>query len=59
MELTDELLFRTYTAKEFVSLVESVPEWEVASLYDFHYNVDGPITLAPWTEDVVAVLRRR
>jgi hypothetical protein len=59
MQLTDDLLLRTYTGEQFLSLVFSVPEWEVAGLYDFRYNLERPIVLDERTEDAVFVLFRR
>lgn len=57
--LTDEIDFRTYTLAEFQQLLATVPEFEVAALYDFTYTLDAEIQLGPDTEDVVFVLRKR
>ncbi|MCO6455801.1 MAG: class I SAM-dependent methyltransferase [Pirellulaceae bacterium] len=57
--LAEEIDFRTYTAPQFLSLVRSVPAWEIAETYDFAYRLDRPVQLQPDTEDVVFVLRKR
>ncbi|MEM7474413.1 MAG: class I SAM-dependent methyltransferase [Planctomycetota bacterium] len=57
--ITDVLELRSYTAKQFSRLIESVADWELAELYDFGYEIDEPIELHPETEDVVAILKRR
>ncbi len=51
--------FRTYTARQMVDLIASVPELEVAATYDFAYRVEQPIKIGGATEDVVYVLRKR
>lgn len=57
--IEDQLVFRTYTAKQFKQLLAAVPEFEIAGIFDFSYEVDRPITLGPDTEDAVFVLRKR
>ena len=57
--LIDEVLFRTYTARQFQNLLAQVPEFEVAATYDFRYKFNNPIKIRPETEDVVYVLRKR
>jgi hypothetical protein len=57
--LIDEVLFRTYTARQFQNLLAQVPEFEVAETYDFRYEFADPIKIRPETEDVVYVLRKR
>lgn len=59
LQLTDELVFRTYTAAQFNKLIAEVPEFEIAAIYDFAYDVDSPITLEADVEDAVFVLRKR
>ncbi len=56
--LEDEILFRTYTDRQFLRLLGRVDELELVETYDFAYNVDRPIVLDHRTEDVVFVLRR-
>jgi hypothetical protein len=57
--LSDDVVFRTYTWKQFRELVASVPELEIAAVYDFTYRFDRPITPRATTEDAVFVLRKR
>ena len=57
--LADEIEFRTYTSRQFYSLLKKVPELEVAAIYDFAYDLEEPIDLYPETEDVVFVLRKK
>ncbi len=57
--LADELVLRTYTAKQFRRLLSKVASFEVAETYDFTYNIKKPVTVGEATEDVVYVLRKR
>ncbi len=59
IRIEDELRLRSYTHKQIGQLIAAVPEWEVAGTYDFHYDLEMPITVGPRTEDVVFVLRRK
>jgi SAM-dependent methyltransferase len=54
-----ELVLRSYTLAQFLKLIKSVPEWEIAEVYDFHYESDCPIFVNGATEDAVFVLKRR
>ncbi|MFO1092161.1 MAG: class I SAM-dependent methyltransferase [Planctomycetaceae bacterium] len=57
--IEDEMHYRIYTAPQMRKLLTSVPELEVVETYDFHYDIDEPITIDAATEDVVFVLRKR
>lgn len=57
--IEDELVLRSYTAKQMNRLFESCPEWEVAGTYDFGYEVNDPIEVDGTCEDVVFALRRK
>ncbi|WP_437201506.1 class I SAM-dependent methyltransferase [Planctomicrobium sp. SH664] len=59
LRLIDEMNYRTYTAEQFADLLSRCPEWEIAALHDFCYEIDEPIEITPRTEDVVFVLRKR
>ena len=59
LRLADEILFRTYTAMQFMRLVRKVADLEICGIYDFRYNVHEPIELSPQTESAVFVLRKR
>ncbi|MCG8418693.1 MAG: class I SAM-dependent methyltransferase [Proteobacteria bacterium] len=51
--------FRTYSARQFRSLVAKVPNLEHIATYDFDYNPDKPCRLGAERLDQVAILRRR
>ncbi len=59
IRIEDELIFRTYTAPQFQELLDEVPEFEVAAVYDFAYNIELPIDVDDRSEDVVYVLRKK
>lgn len=57
--LQEELVFRTYTARQFGRLLGRAPELELVQTYDFSYQIDRPIRIDAATEDVVYVLRKK
>ena len=57
--IEDEMVYRTYLARQILRLLGKVPELEIVETYDFAYEIDDPITIGSETEDVVYVLRRR
>lgn len=57
--IVDEMTYRTYTARQFKSLLATVPELEVVAVHDFVYDVDEQVDIKPETEDVVFVLRKK
>ncbi len=57
--LTEEMIFRTYTAKQFDRLLQRVDRFELVETYDFAYETDQPIDVDRRTEDVIYVLRKR
>jgi SAM-dependent methyltransferase len=59
LTITDELVFRTYTRAQLKSLLASVPELELAAVFDFSYNLDDPIKIQATTQDVVLMLKKR
>jgi SAM-dependent methyltransferase len=58
-QITDELIFRTYTWPQMRALVATVGELELANTFDFRYQIDAPIEVQPDTQDVVLILRRK
>jgi SAM-dependent methyltransferase len=58
-QLESRIMLRTYTARQFCSLLSSVNAFEIVAIHDFRYQIDTPITLGSRTEDAVFVLRRR
>lgn len=59
LRIEDELVFRTYTAPQFQELLDEVPEFEVAEVFDFEYEIDKPVQVDASAEDVVYVLRKK
>ncbi len=57
-QIIDEMMYRTYTARQMSNLLKKVPQFEVAEVYDFCYEIDHPVTIGPETEDVVFILRK-
>ncbi|MCA9000244.1 MAG: class I SAM-dependent methyltransferase [Planctomycetaceae bacterium] len=59
MQIVDEMNYRTYTAKQFEKLLATCPQFEVAALHDFCYDMDVHVEITPRLEDVVYVLRKK
>lgn len=59
LRIIDTTLFRTYTRKQMLTLLERTPELEVTSLYDFSYDIRHPVRLDAYSEDTVFVLRKK
>jgi SAM-dependent methyltransferase len=59
IRIVDHMEYRTYTHKQFMSLLESVPQLEIAETYDFSYDLRSPHKITSRTEDVVFVLRKK
>lgn len=57
--IEDVLQLRSYTHRQFLSLLQGVSSWEIEEFFDFAYDLDVPIVPGPTTEDVVVVLKRR
>ena len=56
--IEDELKMRSYTQKQFQSLVEDAQTWEIVATYDFAYDINDPIEVDSATEDVIYVLKK-
>lgn len=56
--ILDELVMRSYTAKQMDRLIRSTKHWEIEATYDFSYDLSSPIAVDETCEDVVYVLRR-
>jgi SAM-dependent methyltransferase len=54
-----EFDLRIYTAAQIRSLFKKVPEFELAAVYNFDYEIDRPLRLDNELSDAVFVLRRR
>lgn len=59
LRIVDHMEYRTYKHAQFLSLLKSVPQLEIAECYDFSYNIRRPHKVSGTTEDVVFVLRRK
>ncbi|HOM17728.1 MAG TPA: class I SAM-dependent methyltransferase, partial [Thermoguttaceae bacterium] len=55
----DEFPLRIYTARQFRRLLTKTPQWELADVYDFWYEIDHPMKLTDQMADTVFILRRR
>lgn len=58
-QIVDEMNYRTYTAEQFERLLSTCPQFEVAALHDFCYEIDTTTEITAQTEDVVFVLRKK
>jgi hypothetical protein len=54
-----EFPLRLYTLPQVRQLLAEVPEFEVAGVYDFAYDLDAPRRLDGELADAIFVLRRR
>ncbi|MEQ1827022.1 MAG: class I SAM-dependent methyltransferase [Pirellula sp.] len=59
IRIDDCLVLRSYTWKQFASMIKKVPEWRIEETYDFGYDADEPIEIDGATEDVVYILKRQ
>jgi SAM-dependent methyltransferase len=60
MRINDVLSLRSYTLKQFQSLLKSVQDyWQPVEFFDFAYDISRPTRLDSTTQDVVAILVRR
>ncbi|MEX1231855.1 MAG: class I SAM-dependent methyltransferase [Planctomycetaceae bacterium] len=58
-KIDDTMDYRTYTAKQMEKLIAGAPSWDIVGVHDFTYDINEQVTIAPETEDVVYVLRKR
>ena len=59
LRIVEEIVFRTYTARQMRLLLSKIPQFELAATYDFGYSDPCPTPTGPETEDVTYVLRKR
>ena len=57
--LAEEMVFRTYTARQFARLLGRLARLELVETYNFAYNIDRPIQVDGQVEVVVYVLRKK
>ncbi len=58
VRIDDCLVLRSYTWKQFATMIKKVPEWTIEEVYDFSYDIDEPIEIDAGTEDVLYILKR-
>ena len=59
LQLTYDFQFRTYLARQFRQLLDSVPSLELCDVYDFRYDIKQPFAVNDEMAYSVFVLRRR
>jgi len=59
LRLRHDFQFRTYTARQFRWLLDSVPSLELCDVYDFRYDIEQPFALNDEMAYTVFILRRR
>lgn len=57
--IIDHMDYRMYKHAQFKSLLKKIPEFEIAEVYDFTYDINQPHEIVAETEDVVFVLRKQ
>ena len=57
--IQDEIVFRSYTWRQFRRLLAAVDRLELVETYDFTYDVGRPVKVDDTSEDVMFVLRKR
>ena len=58
LRLQHAFQLRTYTARQFRRLLDSVPSLEVCDVYDFHYDIEQPSAVDDKAAYTVFVLKR-
>ncbi len=59
IKLRTEFPLRLYTAPQILATLASVPEFEIASVHDFNYQIDEPVEVDEDSVDTIFVLRKR
>ena len=59
IRIDDCLALRSYTWKQFASMIKKVPEWTIETAYDFSYDINDPIEIDAGTQDIVYILKRK
>ena len=59
LKLRTEFPLRLYTASQAMKTLNSVPEFEIASIHDFNYEIDEPIELNDECVDTIFILRKK
>lgn len=56
--LRSELVLRTYSAAQFRRLLSATPQFVLADVFDFWYQIDRPLALSDRLADAVFILRK-
>jgi SAM-dependent methyltransferase len=59
IKLRTEFPLRLYTAPQALKTLNSVPEFEIASIHDFNYDIDDPVEINNDSIDTIFVLRKK
>lgn len=59
LKLRTEFPLRLYTASQAMKTLNSVPEFEIASIHDFNYEIDEPVELNDESVDTIFILRKK
>jgi SAM-dependent methyltransferase len=54
-----QMVWRTYSLDQFHKLIRQIPEFEIAAVFDFSYELDTPIIPTASTHDAVFILRKK
>ncbi|MDR3233424.1 MAG: class I SAM-dependent methyltransferase [Planctomycetaceae bacterium] len=57
--IIDRFPLRTYSAKQFYRLIESVNYFRIVETYSFDYDIERPVKVDDQTEDTLFVLRKK
>jgi SAM-dependent methyltransferase len=59
IKLLTEFPLRLYTAPQALKTLKSVPEFEIASIHDFNYEIDEPVEVNGDSVDTIFILRKK
>ena len=59
LRISEECVFRTYSAAQIQRLFQKVALFEPVATYDYNHDITNPISIGSETQDVVYILRRR
>jgi len=57
--IEDTVIFRTYTRRQMLKLLQKVEGMEIVAVHDFAYDAELPLEIDDSTEDIVFVLRKK
>jgi len=59
IKLRTEFPLRLYTAKQALKTLDSAPDFEIASVHDFNYEIDEPVEVNEDSVDTIFILRKK